>query len=191
MLKNFSWLNKPTYTEIDEQHILIRTEADTDLWEKTHYGFSRRNAHMLVTDWSTEEGEFQVSTSFNTSFLYDQCGIVIYLDEDNWAKFSSEYETSDYQRLGGVVTKDGYSDWSTQNISSQIKNISYKIKRVKNDFQVFAMINNEEANQLRIFNLKGDAPLTNLKVGVYACSPQNSSFDATFTNLFLNQQKIL
>ena len=35
----------------------------------------------------------------------------MYLDSDNWFKTSIEYENEEYQRLGSVVTINGYSDW--------------------------------------------------------------------------------
>ena len=44
----------------------------------------------------------------------------MYLDSDNWFKTSIEYENEEYQRLGSVVTINGYSDWKLEAISEFI-----------------------------------------------------------------------
>lgn len=191
MKEKFTWLNEPKQFVVEENKVVITTEADTDLWEKTHYGFSRHNAPMWVTPWNSQFGEFKVTTAFETSVLYDQCGIILYLDRDNWAKFSSEYENSEFQRLGGVVTKEGYSDWSTQNISTTNEKITYRVKRTGNDFEIYALLADDKEHQLRIFNLKQDQDLSQLKVGIYACSPQESSFEACFTGIELDGERII
>ena len=50
--------------------------------------------------------------------LFDQCGVVMYLDSENWLKASIEYENERFQRLGSVVTNLGYSDWATTDINA-------------------------------------------------------------------------
>ena len=62
-----------------------------------------------------------MKTEFESSCRFDQCGVVMYLDSDNWFKASIEYEDEKIQRLGSVVTNHGYSDWATTDISSDIK----------------------------------------------------------------------
>lgn len=60
----------------------------------------------------TEEKYFSfvVKTEFQDSHhRFDQCGIVMYLDSENWLKGSIEYENEQYQHLGSVVTNNGYS----------------------------------------------------------------------------------
>ena len=50
---------------------------------------------------------------FSTMHRFDQCGIVVYLDSENWLKASIEYENDRFQHLGSIVTNGGYSDWAT------------------------------------------------------------------------------
>lgn len=38
---------------------------------------------------------------------FDQCGVVLYLDAENWLKGSIEYENERFQHLGSVVTNHG------------------------------------------------------------------------------------
>ncbi len=74
-----------------------------------------RAENLLKKVFGVEVGfSFIVKTDFTESHhRFDQCGIVIYLDSDNWLKASVEYENDTYQHLGSVVTNDGYSDWAT------------------------------------------------------------------------------
>ena len=69
-------------------------------------------------------------------FRSDQCGIAIYLDSDNWMKASIEYENEEYQRLGSVVTNNGYSDWATHDIPSSIKEMWYRLSRRGSDYYI-------------------------------------------------------
>ena len=51
---------------------------------------------------------FVVKTDFSGSHhRFDQCGIVMYLDSENWLKGSVEYENEQFQHLGSVVTNHG------------------------------------------------------------------------------------
>ncbi|MDI6496939.1 DUF1349 domain-containing protein [Leuconostoc suionicum] len=188
MLKNFTWVNEPKkFTISSNNQLELVTENGTDLWQRTHYGFSVTNAPMFMESVTSKNFTFSVKTAFQSNFLYDQCGIIVYIDNDNWAKFSSEFENTSFQRLGGVVTKSGYSDWATTDISSKINEIYYRINRQENDFIVEASYDGENYFQLRIFNLNYDEPITKISIGVYGCSPQGDGFKSTFTNFVLSE----
>ncbi|WP_311408636.1 DUF1349 domain-containing protein [Liquorilactobacillus uvarum] len=179
-MKNYIWINKPNEFEENEETLKIKTQQNTDMWQKTHYGFSNNNAPMYLTSSSQKDFVYEVKTEFDSNYLFDQCGIMIYLDEHNWAKFSSEYENDEFQRLGGVVTKNGYSDWATQDIPATVKSIYYRITRESNDFVVEYSFDGVDFHQMRIFNLLFGNKLDEVKVGLYACSPQGEGFTATF-----------
>ncbi|MCV3296170.1 DUF1349 domain-containing protein [Oenococcus kitaharae] len=185
-MKNYIWINEPAVHKEDNQTLSMQTETQTDMWQRTHYGFSRNNAPMYLTHSSDQGFVYQVQTKFASHDLYDQCGIIIYLDENNWAKFSSEYENTKFQRLGGVVTKQGYSDWATQDIPANITSIRYQVTREANDFIVAYAFKEAEYHQLRVFNLALNEPLTDVRIGLYACSPQGQGFTAEFVNPHFN-----
>src|SRR5699024_4611711 len=87
----------------------------------TYYGFQNDNAPVLQVKTAEKYFSFVVRTQFESKHRFDQCGIVIYLDSENWLKASIEYENESYQRLGSVVTNHGYSDWATTDIPATIK----------------------------------------------------------------------
>ena len=77
--------------------------------------------------WTREPKDYVVKTDFMESHhRFDQCGIVMYLDSENWLKGSVEYENEEFQHLGSVVTNNGYSDWATQAIPADVKTMWYR-----------------------------------------------------------------
>ena len=134
--ENLFWIREPKQYTITDSLITIVSEPHTDLWQRTYYGFSNDNAPVLQMKTSNKFFSFTVKTSFNSSALFDQCGIAIYLDSDNWMKASIEYENEEYQRLGSVVTNNGYSDWATHDIPSSIKEMWYRLSRRGSDYYI-------------------------------------------------------
>ena len=132
--------------------------------------------------------KFTVKTSFDYKDLYDQCGIVIYLDSKNWMKSSSENIDAEHQKLGSVVTNNGFSDWATCDIPSNIKHIWYRLTREKSDFILETSLDGENFKQMRILHLNGAEG--EIPFGLYACSPWDGSFEAVFTEMKLEKHQI-
>ena len=86
------WIRKPKNFKISENRIEIITEPHTDLWQRTYYHFRNDNAPVLQLETSEKYFSFIVKTEFESKHRFDQCGVVIYLDSDNWLKASIEYE---------------------------------------------------------------------------------------------------
>ena len=181
------WIREPKKTIIDNEKIEIYTEPNTDLWQKTYYGFQNDNAPVLQTKTKDKYFSFIVKTKFESVHRFDQCGVAIYIDSENWFKASVEYENENYQRLGSVVTNNGYSDWATQDISSSIKEMWYRLSRRERDFLIECSEDVTNFKQMRIFHLfKADDEIS---FGIYACSPENSSFKAVFTDMHITECK--
>ena len=111
----------------------------------------------------------------------------MYLDSDNWLKASVEYENNTFQHLGSVVTNNGYSDWATTAIDSSIKSMWYRFSRREDDYCIECSTDGINYNQIRICHMwEGKSEIN---FGGYACSPENSSFKATFTNMEITDCK--
>ena len=183
------WIREPKKTIIDNEKIEIYTEPNTDLWQRTYYGFQNDNAPVIQTKTKDKYFSFIVKTKFESVHRFDQCGVAIYIDSENWFKASVEYENENYQRLGSVVTNNGYSDWATQDISSSIKEMWYRLSRRERDFLIECSEDVTNFKQMRIFHLfKADDEIS---FGIYACSPENSSFKAVFSNMEITECKWL
>ena len=131
----FKWIREPRRYHIDSQRVEIITEPHTDLWQRTYYHFQNDNAPVLQMETDEKFFSFVVKTDFADSHhRFDQCGIVMYLDSENWLKGSIEYENEAFQHLGSVVTNGGYSDWATTAISATIKSMWYRFSRREDDY---------------------------------------------------------
>lgn len=180
-LKNFKWVREPKKWKLDNKSLEIITEPNTDLWQRTYYHFKNDNAPCFQLSTAKPYFSFTVKTSFlDAKHRFDQCGVIVYMDSDNWIKASVEYENEEYQHLGSVVTNNGYSDWATTTIDSSIKEMWYRLSRREDDFKIESSIDGINFRQMRICHFyKGSGEIY---FGVYAASPESSSFKACFTD---------
>lgn len=179
--KEMVWTREPKSFSISNQEIVIETQPHTDLWQRTYYHFQNDNAPLLQMTIEDDYFSFVVKTTFNSKHRFDQCGLVMYLDSENWLKASIEYENEDFQHLGSVATNQGYSDWATTEIDASIKEMWYRLSRRGNDFRLECSQDGQSFKQMRICHMvKAKGPI---QCGIYACSPEDSSFTARFTDL--------
>jgi Uncharacterized conserved protein len=184
-LSNCFWINEPKNYETNKDKIIITTDPNTDFWQRTYYGFRNDNAPALLIKTEEKYFSFTVRTDFSSKKLFDQCGVIIYQNSDNWFKASIEYENEEYQRLGSVVTNNGYSDWATTDIDGNIKTMYYRLSRRESDFCIENSYDGKVFKQMRIFHLFEGSKEIN--IGIYACSPSDSSFEAIFSELNISE----
>ena len=183
-LKQFKWTREPASYEIAGDKIYITTAPHTDLWQRTYYHFRNDNAPVLQMETEEKYFSFSVKTSFRESHhRFDQCGIVMYLDSDNWLKGSIEYENEEFQHLGSVVTNRGWSDWATTEIPAAIKEMWYRLSRRDDDYRIECSEDGSRWKQMRICHMHEGAG--KVRFGIYACSPEDSSFTAVFSDMKL------
>ena len=182
-ISQMTWTRPPKEYTLGPDSITLVTEPGTDLWQRTYYGFRNDNAPVLQLETEERYFSFTVKTEFESHHRYDQCGVAMYLDSDNWMKASVEYENEEFQRLGSVVTNHGYSDWATTDIPSSVKSVWYRLSRRESDYCLEASFDGVEFHQMRICHMAEG--VGKIRFGIYACSPENSSFRATFRCLEL------
>lgn len=183
--ENLFWQYPVNTFSITDEKIEIITEPNTDFWQRTYYGFRNDNAPALLMKTDEKYFSFIVKTDFDSAHRFDQCGVIVYQDSDNWFKASIEYENEEYQRLGSVVTNHGYSDWATTDLDATIKTMYYRLSRRESDFCVESSLDGITFKQMRIFHLfEGNE---HINFGLYACSPEDSSFKATFTEIEITE----
>ena len=189
-IRDFQWLREPAAFTVSEDKVEITTRPHTDLWQRTYYHFRNDNAPVFQLETEEKFFSFVVKTSFEESHhRFDQCGIVMYLDSDNWLKGSIEYENEIYQRLGSVATNLGFSDWATTDIPASVKSMWYRFSRRESDYCIECSEDGEHFKQMRICHMhKGGGRIT---FGIYACSPENSTFRAEFSHMELTECKWL
>ena len=72
---DMQWERKPENFTITNDEIRIITEPNTDLWQRTYYGFQNDNAPVLQFLTKEKYFSFIVQTQFNSNKRFDQCGI--------------------------------------------------------------------------------------------------------------------
>lgn len=188
-LNQFKWTREPASYSVTSDKIEIITKPHTDLWQRTYYHFRNDNAPVFQMETEEKYFSFSVKTEFDSKHRFDQCGIVMYLDSENWIKASVEYENQNFQHLGSVVTNNGYSDWATTEIPANVKSMWYRFSRREDDYCIECSEDGVTFKQMRICHMWKGAGKINF--GVYACSPEESSFKAAFTNLSFGECKWL
>jgi len=186
---DFRWTREPASFSVSDEKVEIVTRPHTDLWQRTYYHFRNDNAPVFQMETADKYFSFTVKTAFESKHRFDQCGIVMYLDSDNWLKASVEYENEVFQHLGSVVTNHGYSDWATTAIDASVKSMWYRFSRREDDYCIECSYDGKTFSQMRICHMWNGGG--RIRFGIYACSPEDSSFRATFTNMELTECKWL
>ncbi len=185
-MDRFSWIREPKEWTISNGVIKITTEPRTDLWQRTYYHFCNDNAPLFLMETGEKFFSFVVKTDFTDSKRrFDQCGVVVYLDSENWIKGSVEFENERFQHLGSVVTNNGFSDWATTEIPATIKSMWYRLSRREDDFKIECSEDGVTFRQIRICHLQEATDM--VRFGIYACSPEDSSFTAVFTDMRISE----
>lgn len=88
-LNEFKWVHSPQNITLTESSLEFLTEPGTDFWQRTYYGFRNDNSPAFLRPF-TGDFSFWVKTEYSGKVLFDQCGIAMYQDSDNWLKASVE-----------------------------------------------------------------------------------------------------
>ena len=185
-LNDFRWTRQPEACSVSSDRIEITTRPHTDLWQRTYYHFRNDNAPVFQMETEERYFSFVVKTDFSDSHhRFDQCGVAMYLDSDNWLKASVEYENDRFQHLGSVVTNHGYSDWATTEIDASVRTVWYRFSRREDDYCIECSLDGERFSQMRVCHMfQGGGKI---RFGIYACSPEDSSFKAVFSDMEMTE----
>ena len=108
-LEKMQWFNEPAQWEIDGNTLLMDVTPQTDYWRISHYGFTVDDAPFLYT---LRGGEFEVKVKISGDYRtrFDQSGLMLRIDHENYIKAGIEFVDGKYN-LSTVVTHHT-SDWS-------------------------------------------------------------------------------
>lgn len=177
-----NWLNPPPVLELTSGALRIATGDQTDFWQRTYYGFRHDNGHFLHR---RRDGEFTMETAFTGFYqtLYDQAGLMLRHDENNWMKCGIEY-TDGHRHFSTVVTVAGRSDWSAFALPDTDGPVEARVTRLAD--ALFVQYRITELDDWKMARLGYFPPeLVSLDVGITACSPQREGFEVTFHRFIL------
>ena len=202
------WLGEPPeWSEVGDT-ITVRTRARTDFWCRTGQDdltaddwsalnleppeYVVDNGHFL---YEVAQGDFiataRVSGDFNAQ--YDQVGLMVRQDADNWLKSSVEvfyggwserYQYSNPAHLVGcTLTTDGWSAFSPLPESETNPTAAWiRVTREGATFWVDYSGTGERFDLINNFSMPG---ARDVMVGLYATSPTGDGFDAQFDHYSL------
>jgi regulation of enolase protein 1 (concanavalin A-like superfamily) len=182
-LKDFDWKNEPQRVRFDDDGMHVAAKYRTDFWCCARYDFKKDDGHFFYSN-TINDFCCDLDWSFAAPGAFDQCGIMLRTDSENWFKASIMYEDADTPMLATSLTNAGYSDLATLPLPQGVNHVWYRLKKRKGCYIASYSLDGKNYTQIRKFYLLNDAD--NIQVGAYLCSPQRDDFEAVLHGLTLS-----
>lgn len=173
-LERMTWFNEPDNWEIKNGKVTMDVPAQCDYWRISHYGFTVDDGPFL---YSTYGGEFEAKVKITGDYKvrFDQAGMMLRIDHENWLKAGIEFVDGKYN-LSVVVTHKT-SDWSVITLDKPVDCIWIKALRRLDAVQIFYSFDDKEYTMMRNCWMQDNIPMM---VGMVAACPDGQGFKATF-----------
>ncbi|MDN2704201.1 DUF1349 domain-containing protein [Janthinobacterium sp. SUN100] len=187
MFTQGSWLNPPENWSADGAQLRVTTDTNTDFWRKTHYGFIRDSGHFFGTQ---IDGDFtaQLHVAAQYAALYDQAGMMVRIDEQNWIKCGVEF--SDGLLLLSTVLTQDKSDWAVSSAPAMPDGFWLRVTVAQGAIRVQYSTDGQRWPLLRL----APFPETgSYRVGPMCCTPERAGLEVVFSRFSIGpaQQKDL
>jgi len=171
-----TWTREPVSISADGDAINVQAAAESDWWRTTAYGFIHDDGHALLKEFPNESA-VEVSFILNYTEQFDQAGIFIASDSENWIKAGVEF-CDGLPQVGAVVTQIN-SDWSVAPVAEWMdKEVTIRVSRSADAVTVRAGINGD----LRLVRVAPLDPRLTWSAGPMFCAPTRAGLVITFTN---------
>jgi regulation of enolase protein 1 (concanavalin A-like superfamily) len=179
LITRMTWMNEPASWKRSGDRLVVHSRAKTDFWRKTFYGYVTDNGHFFHVPAS---GDFTFQARVNGQYgaLYDQAGLMVRLNADNWMKCGTEF--FDGQRHASVVFTRDFSDWSTMPDLSNTAPIWWRAVRKKDSIETLCSLDGKSFTSVRQGYF---APESKVDVGIMCAAPEGPGFEAIFDDLKL------
>ena len=179
LIARMKWMNEPASWNRSGDKLVVRSRAKTDFWRKTFYGYITDNGHFFSLPVS---GDFVFQARVNGQYaaLYDQAGLMVRLDAENWMKCGTEF--FDSQRHASVVFTRDFSDWSTMPDLSKTAPIWWRAVRKKDSIETLCSLDSKTFTSVRQGYF---VPEVQVNVGIMCAAPEGLGFEAVFDDLKL------
>ncbi|WP_223691113.1 DUF1349 domain-containing protein [Leifsonia poae] len=169
------WTHEPAAVERHGDAVVVTAVEGTDAWRTTAYGFVHDTEHALLAPFDAGTA---VEVAFTGDFSgdFDQAGVFLRTDDENWIKTGVEFSDGLLQ-LGAVVTR-GVSDWSVAPVPHWAgRRITVRASRSGDAVAIRARIDDEPFALIRLAPLDPDAVV---HAGPFLCAPSRSGLTVTF-----------
>ena len=177
-----NWFNEPDKWEIrDARTVSMIVPPKTDYWRISHYGFTVDDAPFYYALYGGEfEAKVKITGNYVTTF--DQMGLMIRVDHENWIKAGVEY-VNGKQNVSAVVTHKT-SDWSVVELDKAPRSIWIKAVRKLDAVEIFFSLDDKKYTMMRTCWLQDNCPVM---VGLMGACPDGTGFEAIFEDFQVKQ----
>ena len=179
LIGRMTWMNEPASYKRSGDKLVVHSRPKTDFWRKTFYGYITDNGHFLHLP-ANGDFTFEARVTGQYSALYDQAGIMVRLDAENWMKCGTEF--FDGQRHASVVFTRDFSDWSTMPDLSSTAPVWWRAVRKKDSIETLCSVDRKIFTSVRQGYF---VPNTKVEVGIMCAAPEGPGFEAAFDDIQL------
>lgn len=179
-LEKMIWFNEPEKWKVDNHTLTLLVTPNTDFWRISHYGFTVDDAPFYYTE---RGGEFETKLKIMGEYKerFDQAGLMIRIDHENYIKAGIEYVDGKYNL--SVVVTHRTSDWSVIQLDSPTEAVWIKAIRRLDAVEIYYSFDDKEYRMMRNAWMEANQPV---KVGMFAASPDGIGFKAIFSDFEIN-----
>lgn len=175
-LEKMNWFNEPAEWSISDGRLSMSVTPKSDYWRISHYGFTVDDAPFYYAEYGGEfEAKVKVSGDYKTRF--DQAGLMVRIDHENYIKAGIEYVDGRYN-LSTVVTHHT-SDWSVIALDKPVEAIWIKAVRRRDAVEIFYSFDDKEYTLMRNAWMEANRPV---KISMMGASPDGNGFNASFSD---------
>ena len=173
-LERMQWFNEPQNWAIEGNTLTMDVTPQSDYWRISHYGFTVDDAPFLYT---IRGGEFEVKVKITGEYKvrFDQAGLMLRIDKENYIKAGIEFVDGKYN-LSAVVTHKT-SDWSVIELDKPVDAVWIKAVRRLDAVEIFYSFDDKKYTMMRNCWLQDNTPIM---VGMMAACPDGNGFKARF-----------
>lgn len=180
-LEKMTWFNEPSQWKIEDSTLSMYVTPHSDYWRIAHYGFTVDDAPFY---YATYGGEFEVKVRVRGDYRerFDQAGLMLRIDAENYIKAGIEFVDGQYN-ISTVVTHRT-SDWSVITLERPVEYIWIKAVRRLDAVELFYSYDDREYVMMRTAWFADNTPVG---VGLMGASPDGQGFWAHFDHFRVKQ----
>lgn len=173
-LEKMQWFNEPAKWEIKGDQLSMFVTPQSDYWRISHYGFTVDDAPFY---YATYGGEFEAKVKISADYKerFDQSGLMLRINHENYIKAGIEFVDGKYN-LSTVVTHKT-SDWSVIQLDKAISFVWIKAARRLDAVEIFYSFDDKTYTMMRNAYMQDNIPMM---VGLMGACPDGKGFEARF-----------
>jgi uncharacterized protein len=179
------WIDQPVQYLVDDTMLKMRTGPLTDMFINPMGTRTTLNAPKSVFGIS---GDFQLSARVRVGFAsdFDAGVLIVYQDQENWAKLCFEYSPQHQPMIVSVVTRGSSDDANSAIIEDD--QVYLRISGLGNVFVFHYSKDGQYWHFVRYFKLDSGQKT---KVGFSVQSPTGHGCEAEFKEISFRQKKLV